>query len=161
MYKRIHLCLCIGIFVLLLECARWLCSACSPLSWRWSLFNLLTTDSHSICVYLTCRLHKHAHKDTHTTLTCMDWTNTSTFPKKYFIRNIKDDVSPQGLVFAHIYNPPFGLKVLSDLRCCCFMNWKCLFVWFLRGKKPLYGRLWCRGGLCELCVGVCEHVWRM
>lgn len=115
-----------------------------------------------ICASLTCYLlttpaRTQMYTHAQTALTWMNSTTIWTYTKKSIFSITKRlMIHPGELVFLHIYNLPFGLKVLPDL----FMIWKNLLtpVWvrclWLRGQRCLQGWFNLQG----LCVGVCEHI---
>lgn len=135
-----------------------LCDACSPLRGKWSSFNF-----HYLCLWSAAHeKYKHAYKKTD----LQRLNNRLNVYKNYFsFMCSMIFFLLAGLVFGHIYNPPFRIKVLPDIR-SWFMNWRhsfiCVWVWRLKGKICFCGltvRMFV--DLPELCLGVCEHVWRV
>lgn len=95
------------------------------------IFDLLPTDNAG------------AHTDVHTRTHSLDLNefndHLNLHKKKYFSITKCLMIHPRELVFLHIYNLPFGLKVLPDF----FRNWKNLLT-------PVWVRcLWLRGHNCK------------
>lgn len=129
----VYRCLCTSAWV----CLAGFVTAWPPLRWWWSWFNLEDRLILYECLWPGLYWkHKHAHQHSHTPDLNAWIEGPFKLAQKLFFNHTKD-VSPGGLVFVHIYYPPFGIKFLPDLR-CWFMNWKDLFilveVWCLRGK---------------------------